>query len=69
MIYQARVTEQAVRNTLSDREKLEKIEAILVALSDMAKNADDDTFPVVCDAFDTFYQIKQELLNKVKGGA
>ena len=69
MVYQARATEQAVRNALSDQEKLEKIEAILVALSDMAENADDDTFPVVCDAFDTFYQIKQELLNKVKGGA
>ena len=69
MIYQARVTEQAVRNALSDQEKLEKIEAILVALSDMAENADDDTFPVVCDAFDRFYKIKQELLNKVKGGA
>ena len=66
MIYQARVTEQAVRNALSDREKLEKIEAILVALSDMAKNADDDTFPVVCDAFDTFYQIKQDMLRTSK---
>ena len=69
MIYQARATEQAVRNTLSDREKLEKIEAILVALSDMAENADEDMYPVVCDAFDRFYKIKQELLNKVKGGA
>ena len=69
MIYQARVTEQAVRNALSDQEKLEKIEAILVALSDMAENADEEIYPGVCDAFDTFYQIKQELLNKVKGGA
>lgn len=66
MIYQARVTEQAVRNALSDQGKLEKIEAILVALSDMAENADDDTFPVVCDAFDTFYRMKQELLRASK---
>lgn len=66
MIYQARATEQAVRNALSDQEKLEKIEAILVALSDMAKNADDDTFPVVCDAFDRFYKIKQDMLRASK---
>ena len=66
MVYQARATEQAVRNALSDQEKLEKIEAILVALSGMAGNPDEDMYPVLCDAFDTFYKIKQELLRKSK---
>ena len=66
MIYQARVTEQAVRNALSDQEKLEKIEAILVALSDMAENADEEIYPGVCDAFDRFYKIKQDMLRTSK---
>ena len=66
MIYQARVTEQAVRNALSDQEKLEKIEAILVALSDMAENADEEIYPGVCDAFDRFYKIKQDTLRTSK---